>query len=154
MLREGLQHNVVTFNTVLRAQTESNVHTAREIDRAIIVYKILRSQLYSSASPDRQTYSVLIRFLTANKRPRETEGFLIQMSNDDLNPDVDLYAATVTAYEQTGQPLQALLCLMESMRAEGYGFYEAPVLNGAFKRAVKLANVVGRGLTPDSDSDN
>jgi hypothetical protein len=43
-LREGLQPNVVTFNTVIRAQTESNVHTVREIDRAIIVYKILRSQ--------------------------------------------------------------------------------------------------------------
>jgi hypothetical protein len=43
---------------------------------------------------------------------------------------------------------------MESMRADGYDFYEGPVLNAAFKRAVKLVNAVGRGLTPDSDYNN
>jgi hypothetical protein len=70
-----------------------------------------------------------------------------------LTPDVDLYTATVTAYEQTKQPLQALR-LMESMRADGYDFYEAPVLNEAFKRAVRLVNVVGRGLASDTKRDN
>jgi pentatricopeptide repeat domain-containing protein 1 len=145
MLREELKPNVVTFNTVILAQTESKVFSVKDVDRAILVYKILKSQQYSSASPNRQTYTILIRYLTANKQPREADGLLRQMAHDGLTPDVDLYTATVTAYEQTKQPLQALR-LMESMSADGYDFYEAPVLNAAFKRAVKLVNVVGRGL--------
>jgi len=36
---------------------------------------------------------------------------------------------------------------MESMRADGYDFYESPVLNAAFKKAVKLVSAVGQGLT-------
>jgi pentatricopeptide repeat domain-containing protein 1 len=153
MLREELRPNVHTFNTVIRAQTENKLRTAKDADRAILVYKILKSQQFSSAYPDRQTYTILIRFLTGNKQPLEAETLLRQMCHDDLIPDVDLYTATVTAYEKTGQPLQALR-LMESMRADGYDFYEAPVLNAAFKRAVKLVNVVGRGMTSDSDEDN
>jgi pentatricopeptide repeat domain-containing protein 1 len=153
MLREELKPNVVTFNTVILAQTESKVFSLRDVDRAILVYKILKSQQYSSASPNRQTYTILIRFLTANKQPREADGLLRQMCHDGLTPDVDLYTATVTAYEQTKQPLQALR-LMESMRSDGYDFYEAPVLNAAFKRAVKLVNVVGRGLASDTKRDN
>jgi pentatricopeptide repeat domain-containing protein 1 len=153
MLREELKPNVVTFNTVILAQTESKVFSPRDVDRAILVYKILKAQQYSPASPNRQTYTILIRFLTANKQPREADGLLRQMAHDGLTPDVDLYTATVTAYEQTKQPLQALR-LMESMRADGYDFYEAPVLNEAFKRAVKLVNVVGRGLASDTKRDN
>jgi pentatricopeptide repeat protein len=153
MLREELKPNVVTFNTVILAQTESKVFSPRDVDRAILVYKILKAQQYSPASPNRQTYTILIRFLTANKQPREADGLLRQMAHDGLTPDVDLYTATVTAYEQTKQPLQALR-LMESMRADGYDFYEAPVLNEAFKRAVRLVNVVGRGLASDTKRDN
>eukprot|EP00957_Ditylum_brightwellii_P016663 1252723-Ditylum_brightwellii.AAC.1 len=58
---------------------------------------------------------------------------------DGFVPDVDLYTVTVTAYERNGQPMKALR-LMESMREDGYDFYEAKVLNEAFKKAVKLVN--------------
>jgi hypothetical protein len=68
MLREELP-NVVTFNTVILAQTESKVFSP-DVDRAILVYKILKTQRFSSL-PNRQTYTILIRFLTANKQPRE-----------------------------------------------------------------------------------
>ena len=70
------------------------------------------------------------------------------MTASGLVPDVDLYTATISSYERIGQPLKALN-LMESMREGGYDFYESAVLNSAFKRAVKLVNAVGRGLTPE-----
>lgn len=153
MVREELRPNVAVFNTVIMAQAESKARSAKDMDRAILVYKILKSQQYSSACPNRQTYSILIRTLTVNKRPRDAEGLLRQMNHDGLTPDVDLYTATVSAYEQIGQPMQALR-LMESMRDSGYDFYEAPVLNAAFKRAVRLVNVVGRGLSSSSAEDD
>jgi len=141
MIRQKLQPNVVVFNTVLVAQAEGR--TEHDIQRAILVYKILNSKYYTAASPNRQTYNILIRTFASNRKPREAEVFLRQMQRDGLAPDVDLYTATVSAYERTGQPLRALR-LMESMREDGYDFYESAILNAAFKRAVALANVVGR----------
>lgn len=141
MIRQKLQPNVVVFNTVLVAQAEGR--TEHDIQRAILVYKILNSKHYTAASPNRQTYNILIRTFASNRKPREAEVFLRQMQRDGLAPDVDLYTATVSAYERTGQPLRALR-LLESMREDGYDFYESAILNAAFKRAVALANVVGR----------
>jgi hypothetical protein len=43
---------------------------------------------------------------------------------------------------------------MEYMREEGYDFYEVEVLNVAFKKAVKLVNVVGRGLAASDEASN
>ena len=87
-----------------------------------------------------------------NKKPLEAEALLRKMGEAGYVPDVDLYSATVTAYERTGQPLKALR-LMESMREDGYDFYEIEVLNAAFKKAVKLVNVVGRGFSKDGDNE-
>ena len=37
---------------------------------------------------------------------------------------------------------------MESMERDGYNFYEVKVLDDAFKKAVKFASAVERGLRP------
>ena len=43
----------------------------------------------------------------------------------------------VTAFEKNREPRKAL-SLMESMREEGYDFYDIKVLDVAFKQGVKL----------------
>jgi pentatricopeptide repeat protein len=149
MIRDGLSPNVATFNTAIVAQVEGRPVDAC-LERAIVIYKIMQSSAKPSnhlraARPNRQTYNLLIRALAGAKKPREAEALLRQMGQEGYVPDVDLYAATVAAYERTGQPLNALQ-LMESMREDGYDFYEIEVLNAAFKKAVRLASVVGRGL--------
>lgn len=147
MIREdSLEPNVAVFNTVIMAQAESTLSSPEEnMERAMAVFKILKSQEYTAASPDRRTYNILIRIMAANKNPRQAESLLRQMQEDGFVPDVDLFTATVSSYERKGQPLKALQ-LMESMRANGYDFYESPVLNSAFKKAVSLVNAVGRNL--------
>jgi hypothetical protein len=40
---------------------------------------------------------------------------------------------------------------LEEMRAEGYDFYEASVLNAAFKSAIKVANAVGQRIVVIDD---
>jgi pentatricopeptide repeat domain-containing protein 1 len=147
MIQEGLAPNVATFNTVLTAQTEESAKSRqmannKAMERAMLVFKLLRSRQCKSAQPNRQSYNILIRAFTAQQQPGQAEALLRLMGQDGFKPDVDLYTAAVTAYERLGQPLRALR-LMESMRADGYDFYEVPVLNTAFKKAVKLANVVG-----------
>lgn len=147
MVRDGLKPNVAVFNTVLMALSESR-NDASMIDNMLVVYKILQSKQYSSARPNRQTYNILIRAFAVAREPRQAEVFLQAMQKEGLFPDVDLFTATISAYERLGQPLKAL-ALMESMRERGYDFYESGVLNAAFKKAVKLANAVGRGLSLD-----
>lgn len=139
MQEEGLTPNTVTVNTVLAALVSSGSRT--DMDTAIRIYE-------SMANANRQTYSILIRALAAVKRGTDADELLSRMRTI-MVPDVDLYTLTVTAYERSGQPLKALR-LMESMREEGYDFYEAGVLNTAFKSAVKLASALGQRL---SDSD-
>ena len=156
MIRESLKPNVAVFNTVLMAQAEAKLSPEESIDRAMTVYKILKSTEYAAASPNRQTYNILVRTMAAKGDPKQADLFLRQMRSDGFVPDVDLYTATVSAYERKGKPLKALR-IMESMRADGYDFYEFPALNAAFKKAVRLVNAVGRGLSSleeeDDDSD-
>merc|ERR1712087_752240 len=142
MMKEGLSPNVATFNTVLVAQAETR--TKADIERAVVVYKIMKSKFASkSASPNRQTYNILISFFSSIMQPLMAEVFLKKMREDGFKPDVDMYTATVAAYERTGQPLKAVQ-LMESMQEDGYDFYSVKVLNSAFKKAVKLVNKVGQ----------
>jgi pentatricopeptide repeat protein len=152
MIRDGLSPNVATFNTAIVAQVEG--HPAEDsMRRAITIYKIMSSESHSMARPNRQTYNLLIRGLASAKKPLDAEALLRKMGEDGYVPDVDLFAITVTAYERNGQPLKALR-LMEYMREEGYDFYEVEVLNAAFKKAVKLVNVVGRGLSALDEASN
>jgi len=151
MIKEGLQPNIAVFNTVLVAQSESRPFTEKDFERCIVVHKILKTKEYTTTKPNRQTYGILIRTLASNGHPQFAEQLLKEMQADEASggggmvPDVDLYTATVTGYERLGRPLQAVR-LMEKMRSDGYDFYESSVLNSAFKKAVRLANAVGRGL--------
>ena len=157
MIRDELEPNIVTFNTVLTAQVEVKGRGPNELDRAMIVFQLLCSKKYSDATPNRQTYNLMVRFLSECQRPREAEVLIRKMRKDHgYIPDVHLYTMVVTAYERSGQPLKALR-LMESMNADGYDFYEAKVLNAAFKRALKVANAMGRGFSGvhnDNDIDS
>lgn len=150
MVKDDLKPNVATFNTAIVAQVEG-YPVDKCLDRAILIYRIMTSKNHKGARPNRQTYNLLIRALSSAKRPTEAHALLKGMSNSGYIPDVDLYAATVAAYERVGQPLQALK-LMESMTEDGYDFYEIDVINAAFKRAVKLVNKVGRGLSSSSSN--
>ena len=146
MIQDGRQPNAATFNTVMMAQAEEG--TAKSVQRAVLVYRMMKSPKYNTPTgqPNRQTYTILIRALAANRMPEIAESFLLVMQQDTLfQPNVDLYTTTVTAYERCGQPLKALR-LMESMTRDGYDFYEVKVLNAAFKKAVELAKAVGSGV--------
>lgn len=147
MLREGLRPNTAVFNTVLSSLAGSN-----QLDEAILVYKILKKGSYSSARPNRQTYSIMIGAFVRSKKPREAHLLLNSMRYEGMSPDVDLYTSTISAYEKNGQPLQALR-LMESMRAEGYDFYEPNLLNSAFKRGVRILSAVGNNWNEEMGSD-
>ncbi|KAL7580278.1 hypothetical protein ACA910_013011 [Epithemia clementina (nom. ined.)] len=147
MVSDGLQPNVATVNTVLMAQAE-----ARNTDNVARVYKLLCSTVAGAASksglsvkPNRQTFNIIIRAFADKKQAKEAEAVLHDMRESGFPPDVDLYTLVVSAYERTGQPLQALR-LMESMNTQGYAFYEDKVLNAAFKRLLKMANMVGQSL--------
>jgi pentatricopeptide repeat protein len=137
MIKAGLSPNTATFNTVIMALTEGKYP---DIDKALSVFKVMNSQ---NCAPNRQTFNVIIRSLAASQRPADAEVFLTNMSTAGFTPDVDLYTITVTCYEKNREPMKALQ-LMESMRERGYDFYDIKVVNEAFKKAIKLVNVVGR----------
>jgi len=153
MINDGLTPNVATFNTVLMALTENS--RALDLDKAIVVYKILRSTNHvpDTTQPSQQTYNILIRAMALHGRPDEAEFFLGEMATNGFIPDVDLFTLTVASYERNREPLKALK-LMESMRRDGYDFYEIKVLDSAFKRVVKLANVVGTTLSTTNNNRN
>jgi len=137
MIKAGLSPNTVTFNTVMMSLTDSR---DSDVDRALSVYKVMISQ---NCTPNRQTFNLLIRSLALSQRPADAETLLTSMIDTGFTPDVELYTTTVTAYERNREPIKALQ-LMESMRERGYDFYDIKVLNEAFKKAIKLVNVVGK----------
>jgi pentatricopeptide repeat protein len=150
MMKEELSPNAATFNTVIVAQAEGR--SRADSERAILVYKLMRSKhTDENGRPNRQTYNILINFFASIWQPLTADIFLKQMSGAGFKPDVDLFTATVAAYERTGQPLKALQ-LMESMQADGYDFYGVGVLDAAFKNAVKLVNKVGKKLSSNAES--
>ena len=146
MIKEGLQPNAATVNTVLMAQAGSR--SSSDLAR---IYKMLRPGSELSVKPNRHTFNIIIRAFAERKQAKEAETVLHHMRDSGFPPDVDLYTLVVSAYERTGQPLKALR-LMESMNAEGYAFYEDKVLNAAFKRLLKMANMVGQRLSSDKQS--
>ena len=141
MLELNLNPNTATFNTVLMAQIES-----KSVERSCAVLQLMGSHQYNPNSrPTRQTYNILINFLAAKGEPVKAEHYLNIMRKDGLKPDVDLFTVIVASYERKRDPIAALN-LMESMRADGYDFYEMKLLDAAFKQGVKVINnVVGKG---------
>lgn len=148
MIKDDLNPNVATFNTVLMAQTE---HRKPSLDNAIATYKMMVES--KNSKPNRQTYAILVKAFCSCLQPQGAEIFIRRMQEDGIKPDVDLYTLTVSAYEKTKQPLKALR-LMESMEEEGYDFYSVKVLNAAFKNAVKIVNVVGKSLSEGGDEED
>jgi pentatricopeptide repeat protein len=116
-----------------------------DIDKALSVFKVMGSPLCGSL-PNRQSFNIIIRALASSGRPSEAEAFLTRMTTEGFTPDVDLFTLTVTSYERNREPIKALQ-LMESMRENGYDFYDIKVVNEAFKKAIKIVNVMGRGFT-------
>lgn len=153
MMKEELSPNVATLNTVLMAQAEAR--SKGDLERAVTVYKIMKSRFVEDTGrPNRRTYNILIKFFASCMQPFMAEAFLRKMREDGFKPDVDLFTATVAAYERTGQPLKAVQ-IMESMQEDGYDFYSVKVLNSAFKKAIKLVNKVGKSLSsPESTGEN
>ncbi len=133
MLNENLTPNTATFNTVLMSQME-----AKNTKSVLTVYNMMSPSSFSRNTkigrPNRQTYNMLIRYMAMNLEPANAEYFLKQMSENGMKPDVDLFTLTVTAYEKNIEPRKAL-SLMESMREEGYDFYDIKALDFAFKQA-------------------
>jgi pentatricopeptide repeat protein len=148
MVRDNLNPNVATFNTVLITQTESRI---TNLDNVLETYKMMSAS--ETTKPNRQTYGILIRAFCSNQRPQGAEALIRRMQENGIKPDVDLYTLTVTAYEKARQPMKALR-LMESMEKDGYDFYSVKVLNNAFKNAVKLVNVVGKSLAESEDEED
>jgi pentatricopeptide repeat domain-containing protein 1 len=158
MIQNGLRPNVVTFNTAMMAQINSvsTEISSGDLQRAMLVYKILYSGLYSSTRPNRQTYAILIRACNLHRQPWSAETLLQRVATDPATfgrPDVDWYTSTVAAYEKVGEPVCALR-LMEAMRADGYDFYESGVLNAAFKKALAVTSAaIGPGPRAAASAD-
>ena len=142
MIRNGLSPNVVLFNTVIRALISGG-----DIAASLKVVELMESSP-GVVSPNRSTYQIIVAALAANKRPVEAEAMLTVMAKKGMKPEVELYTVTVTAYEKINKPRLALK-LMEQMRQNGYDFYDIPMLDKIFKRAVKIANT----LSPVTDEE-
>ncbi|KAL7532081.1 hypothetical protein ACHAXR_004422 [Thalassiosira sp. AJA248-18] len=169
MISEQLSPNTATFNTVIAALSEGskpdyakNTNTDLLWQKALAVYKVMKSKhAPAGVAPNRQTYNILTRCLSANLQPGYAESMLNDMRKAGFVPDVDLYTLTVRSYERCGNPMKAL-SLMESMREVGYDFYEIKVLDEAFKSGIRILNRVGKighstseegGIDYDEDMD-
>ena len=154
MISEELSPNTALFNTVISALADGkpDSKTTRSDllwEKALAVYRVMKSKhAPPDVTPNRQTYNILVRCLSANLQPGYAESVLIDMRKAGYVPDVDLYTMAVRSYEKCGNPMKAL-GLMESMREVGYDFYEIKVLDEAFKNGVKILNRVGRGFSAD-----
>ena len=134
-----LHPNIAVYNTVLMALTNSE-SDPKNILRAAQLFTIMKT----STEPNRQTFSILLRAMTTQIKPpmaEESEQLLHNMKLVGFLPDVDQYTAVVNAYERNSKPLRALR-LMETMREEGFDFYENQVLNETFKKLVKIVNAM------------
>lgn len=151
MISEELSPNTATFNTVIAALSEQRPDTKTTNnhlmwEKALAVYRVMVSKhAPPGVTPNRQTYSMLIRSLSANLEPLHAETMLTNMRTAGFVPDVDLYTMTVRSYEKCGSPFKALR-LMEAMREVGYDFYGIKVFDEAFKNGVRVLNLVGGAI--------
>jgi pentatricopeptide repeat protein len=148
MISEELSPNTATFNTVIAALSEQRPDSKTSNnnpmwEKALAVYRVMESKHAPlGVAPNRQTYSMLIRSLSANLEPLRAEAMLANMRVAGFVPDVDLYTTTVRSYEKCGSPLKALR-VMEAMREVGHDFYGIKVFDEAFKNGVRVLNLVG-----------
>jgi len=145
MLTAGLKPNASTFHTIMSTLVEQG-----EVDKALEILKVMGSSKYSLQPPKSKSYGIVIKGLSNLKRPDEALVLLEEMYDLNLRPEVQSYTAIVASYEKTGRPLKAIE-VMEAMRENGYEFYGVEVLNSVFKRLIKLANKLGKGLSSGSD---
>jgi len=149
MIKEELSPNAATLNTVMIAQTDMT--KASDSEKVLKVYRLMKSEFIDDRGrPNRYTYNILVNYFAEIGQPATAEAFLDKMRKDGFKPDVDLFTATVTAYERAHQPLKALN-LMESMQNDGYDFYGVKVLNEAFKKGVKVLNAVGQNFAASDE---
>lgn len=149
MIESRLYPNTATFNTVLMAQIES-----KNMEKAKAVFKLLSSAHSKRASPNRQSYYIMIKAMAENLQPANAEHYLYRMKGDGLKPDVDLLTAIVSSYERCKEPIKALN-MMEAIREEGYDFYQMKIFDAAFKQGVKVINnVVGKGFAGSNPNLN
>lgn len=150
MIQEELSPNAATINTAMIAQTDAR--RKGDSDRVLQLYKLMHSKYVAqNGRPNRQTYNILVNFFAATMQPAIAERFIDKMRESGFKPDVDLFTATVSAYERTQQPLKAVK-IMKRMEEDGYDFYSVNVLNSAFKKAIKLVNAVGQTFaSPEED---
>ena len=152
MISEKLAPNTATFNTVIAALSDGKFDSKTTMngllwEKSLAVYKIMKSKhAPPGVAPNRQTYNIMIRCLSSNLQPGYAQSVINDMRKDGFVPDVDLYTVTVRAYERCGNPIKAI-GLMESMREDGYDFYEIKLLDQAFKSGVRILNKVGQGLS-------
>jgi len=149
MIKEELSPNAATLNTVMIAQSDAG--KASDSEKVLRVYKLMKSDLVDDrGKPNRYTYNILVNYFAEIQQPVTAEAFLDKMRKDGFKPDVDLFTATVTAYERAHMPLKALN-LMESMQNDGYDFYGVKVFDAAFKNGVKVLNAVGQNFAASDE---
>ena len=145
MIENNLSPNVATYNTVLKALAE-----AKNLDKIGAVYNLLTSN-HSKAQPNRRTYNIIVITMALYGEPARAEHYLRLMKENGMKPDVELLTAVVTSYERAKEPIKALK-LMESMREEGYDFYQMKIFDTAFKQGVKVISNVAKGLAGDNST--
>jgi len=96
--------------------------------------------LKEGAKINGNTFDLVIEALLEDGKWKESLLLVRAMDKLGFQPSLDVCVALVEVLERAKQ-YRAVLALYKYMEAKGYDFYENAILNGIFKRLVKVASV-------------
>lgn len=136
MHRSQIEPTAAHYNLVLRTLRAENY-----VDKMFKMVMAISSK--EGARINSNTFELTIEALMEVDKWKESLLLLRTMERLGFKPSLEVYVALCEKLEKARE-YKAVLALYKAMGAQGYDFYENPVLNGVFKRLVSVVGKVGK----------
>jgi pentatricopeptide repeat protein len=136
MRRYNLQPSAAHYNLVIRT-----LRAEGYVDKMFRM--VMTMSLKEGVRVNGNTFELVIEALLETSKWKESLQLIRAMDKLEFRPSLQVCVQLVEVLEQARE-YKAVLAMYKYMERQGYDFYENTILNGVFKRLVKVASLGAR----------